>query len=230
MIQASCEVLLELLLDVVDLLVFLVLLVLEPIVQELSQSNQLLLLDGTALAQVLLVDRLPELAVPVEPVRIEAMRRKLETCLLGLRHRVELDKDLAHDSVTALDVVDLSLAHEEVVLRLVDVLLVLVSESEFEVLRSNRQREVTIVDVLVVHLVDHFGGAGRDRKVVIDFEVAGVWYLLKCLVLMVIPWLQEVALRASALVSRLEQLHHFFPDLRLDFCVELFIIELEEIG
>ena len=127
MIQASREVPPELLLDVVDLLLLLVLLVLEPIVQELSQSDQLLLLDVAALAQVLLVNCLPELAVPVEPMRIEAVRWELETRLLGLRHRIEFDEDLAHDSVTALDVVDLSRTHEEVILRLVDVLLILVS-------------------------------------------------------------------------------------------------------
>lgn len=81
MIQAPGEVLFELLLDVVDLLIFLVLLVLESVVEGLLESDEVFLFDDTTLLEVL-TDRLTQLTVPIESQRTESLRRKLKCCFL----------------------------------------------------------------------------------------------------------------------------------------------------
>ena len=138
-VQAPREVLLELLLDVVDRLVLLVLLVLQSIIQSLLQGDEILLFYDAALPEVLLVDGLTQLAVPVEPERVQPLCWELEGCLLLLRQSIEFFEDLVDDLVTAPNIINLSFANVEVVLRFVDVLLVQVSEFELEVLRSYRQ-------------------------------------------------------------------------------------------
>lgn len=127
---------------------------------------------------------------------------------------------------------DLGVELVHFILVLEDVLLVDVSEFEFEVFRAESKAQKSVIQkISVKHVVPwvHLGGANRLRELFVKFEVAGPVNLLELLVLQVVPWFQDVAQISTIMVSCWQQDFEFFAQIVLDLVAISVIKDLDEL-
>jgi hypothetical protein len=162
--------------------------IVELVGELLSEVLHLLFLENLGLIEILFVDQLQELLIPVKSQRRQFLHGELVYELFLWRHLFKKNALLDNDVVALLDVVDLGVVLIHLVLGGVDLLFVCVSEPF--VFRPGCQRKICVVQILKIDLICHLNCASRYRKALIDLVIAGVCNLFEGHVLGVIPSLQ----------------------------------------
>lgn len=170
------------------------------------------------------------LLLPVVHQRSELVHRKLVLGLLS--HGIIVFDFIFYDVLAFFEHFDLSVKLIHLIFVLKDILLVDVSKFELEVLRSQSKAQKCIIQkISVEHIVPRIHLCSTDwlRELFIKLEVAGPMNLFELLILKVVPWLQDIALIPTIMVSCRQQDFKLFAQIVLDLVAISLIENLNEL-